>query len=163
MPLRLIALSIAVAIFPLVCNAPKAGAAPQGSVPCAVPDQIRNILDNQVSPGINETRRIISSPYLSGGWQRRDATGQLNTMRHGILRLQDLNADHNVPGLEPLLGRLDRASNNLQKSVEGLYWLDDGSTSLAWPEAGTWGSFDYMEEQTNAVYGLANDLSGKCS
>jgi hypothetical protein len=138
-------------------------------VPCALLNQIRESLNDDISAGIDGVRTVISSPYLGGGMQKRDAETKLAMVSHGVHYMQDVNGNDAVPTLESLLQNLDRASDDMKDAVEALFQLsggglDDGPTvSLAWPQPSTWTAIDYADQKKNDIYGLVNSLQGNCT
>lgn len=149
--------------------APAASADPQVRVPCGVLNQLRDTLDNSVSAGIAGVRTVITSPYLAGGQQNRDAESNLVLASHGVHALQDINSGNIVPGLAPLLDNLNRATDDMSQAVEALFqptWggLEYGSgISLAWPQPATWTVIDYADQKKNDVYGLVNSYQANCA
>ncbi|MFN8089955.1 MAG: hypothetical protein U0R81_13490 [Mycobacterium sp.] len=152
-----------------VAAAPAATADPQPQVPCGVLDQLRDNLDNSVSVGIAGVRIVITSPYLSGGQQNRDAESNLVLASHGVHAMQDINQNNIVPGLAPLLDNLSRATDDMSQAVEALFqptWggFEYGSgMSLAWPQPATWTVIDYADQKKNDVYALVNALQPTCT
>lgn len=154
-----------------VCSTliPVAPAAADTHLPCGVLDQVRDSLDNNVSVGLGGVRTVITSPYITGGPQKRDADANLALVSHGIHVLEDINGADNVPGLSPLLVRLDQAYQDMQQAVDALFqptWggYDWGSTlSVAWPQQATWTVIDYADQKKNDIYALVNGLQGGCT
>lgn len=169
---RYTAAALVVAVGSIVA-APHAGATTEG-VPCGVLNQLRDSLDNDVSAGIAGVRTVITSPYISGVPQRRDAQANLVLVSHGVHTMQDVNRGGVVPGLAPLLENLDRASADMSDAVEALfqptwggYGLGDfgyaSTYTLAFPQPATWTVIDYADQQKDAVYALVNDLQPRCT
>ena len=150
-----------------------ASADTEARVPCGVLDQLRGSLDNDVSVGMAGVRTVITSPYISGGPQKRDAETNLALVSHGIHVLEDINGAANVPGLAPLLVNLDQSNQDMTQAVEALfqptsggfgYGFEYGSTiSLAWPQPATWTVIDYADQKKNDVYALVNSLQPSCT
>lgn len=163
----------AVALLTCMSPAPLAGADNESHVPCGVLDQLRDSLDNSVSAGIDGVRTVITSPYITGGPQRRDAEANLALVSHGVHVLEDVNGAANVPGLAPLLVNLDQANQDMTQAVEALfqptsggfgYGFEYGSTiSLAWPQPATWTVIDYADQKKNDVYTLVNSIAPTCT
>jgi hypothetical protein len=130
--------------------------------------QLRDGLDNGVAAGIDGVRTVITSPYLAGGPQKRDAEANLALVSHGVHVLQDVNRAANVPGLAPLLVNLDQSNQDMTQAVEALFqptWggFEYGSTiSLAWPQPATWTVIDYADQKKIDVYALVNSLDTTC-
>lgn len=162
-------LCAAVALLACVSTAPTAAADTEARVPCGVLDQLRDSLDNGVSAGIDGVRTVITSPYIAGGPQKRDAEANLALVSHGVHVLEDINGAANVPGLAPLLVKLDQANQDMTQAVEALFQLtwggfEYGSTiSLAWPQPATWTVIDYADQKKNDVYALVNSLQPTCT
>ena len=162
-------LCAAVALLACMSPAPPAAADNQSHVPCGVLNQLRDSLDNDVSGGINGVRTVITSPYIAGGPQKRDAEANLALVSHGIHVLEDVNGAADVPGLAPLLINLDQANQDMTQAVEALFQLtwggfEYGSTiSLAWPQPATWTVIDYADQKKNDVYALVNSLAPTCA
>jgi hypothetical protein len=141
------------------------------SVPCGVLDQLRDSLDTGVSAGMAGVRTVITSPYVSGVPQKRDAEANLVLVSHGVHTMQDINRAGVVPGLAPLLENLDRATADMSDAVEALFqvtWggydFDFGSTyTLAFPQPATWTVIDYADHQKDEVYALVNSLQPACT
>lgn len=146
-----------------------AAADTEARVPCGVLDQLQNSLDSDVSVGLAGVRTVITSPYISGGAQKRDAEANLALVSHGVHVLEDINGADNVPGLAPLLVRLDQANEDMTQAVEALFqptWggYEYGSTmSLAWPQPATWTIIDYADQKKSDVYALVNSLRPTCT
>ena len=163
----------AVALLAGVSTAPPAAADTESHVPCGVLDQLRDSLDNGVSAGIDGVRTVITSPYVAGGPQKRDAEANLALVSHGVHVLEDVNGAANVPGLAPLLVNLDQSNQDMTQAVEALfqptsggfgYGYGYGSTiSLAWPQPATWTVIDYADQKKNDVYALVNSLQPTCA
>jgi len=138
-------------------------------VPCGVLGQLRDSLENGVAAGIDGVRTVITSPYIAGGPQKRDAEANLALVSHGVHVLQDFNRAANVPGLAPLLVNLDQSNQDMTQAVEALFqptWggFEYGSTiSLAWPQPATWTVIDYADQKKNDVYALVNSLDTTCT
>lgn len=154
-----------------VTAVPMAGATTE-SVPCGVLDQLRDSLDTGVSAGIAGVRTVITSPYVSGVAQKRDAEANLVLVSHGVHVMEDTNRAGVVPGLAPLLENLDRATSDMSDAVEALFqvtWgggydLDFGSTyTLAFPQPATWTVIDYADQKKDEVYALINSLQPTCT
>lgn len=148
---------------------PPAAADPQGQVSCGVLNQLRDTLDNSVSAGIAGVRTVITSPYLVGGQQNRDAESNLVLASHGVHVLQDINGGNIVPGLAPLLDNLNRATDDMSQAVEALFQPTSGGfeygsgISLAWPQPATWTVIDYADQKKSDVYALVNSLQSNCA
>lgn len=148
---------------------PAATADPQVPVPCGVLNQLRDTLDNSVSAGIAGVRTVITSPYLAGGQQNRDAESNLVLASHGVHALQDINGGNIVPGLAPLLDNLNRATDDMSQAVEALFQPTGGGfeygsgISLAWPQPATWTVIDYADQKKNDVYALVNSYQANCA
>jgi hypothetical protein len=146
-----------------------ASADTEARVPCGVLDQLRGSLDNDLSVGMAGVRTVITSPYISGGPQKRDAETNLALVSHGIHVLEDINGAANVPGLAPLLVHLDQASQDMTQAVEALFQLTGGGyeygsvVTLAWPQPATWTVIDYADQKKNDVYTLVNSLQPTCT
>lgn len=142
-------------------------------VPCGVLNQLRDTLDNSVSTGIGGVRTVITSPYLTGGPQKRDADANLALVSHGVHALQDINGANNVPALAPMLDALGRATDDMAAAVDALfqpagggfgYGFDYGTTlSVAWPQPATWTVIDYADQKKDDVYALVNGLQAGCA
>ena len=165
-------LCAAVALLACVSPAPPA-AADTEHVPCGVLNQLRDSLDNGVSAGIDGVRTVITSPYIAGGPQKRDAEANLALVSHGVHVLEDINGAANVPGLAPLLVNLDQSNQDMTQAVEALfqptsagfgYGFEYGSTiSLARPQPATLTVIDYADQKRNDVYALVNSLQPSCT
>jgi hypothetical protein len=159
----------AAALLVGVSPARPASADTEARVPCGVLDQLRGSLDNDVSVGMAGVRTVITSPYIAGGAQKRDAEANLALVSHGVHVLEDINSAANVPGLAPLLVRLDQANQDMTQAVEALFqptWggFEYGSTiSLAWPQPATWTVIDYADQKKNDIYALVNRLQPTCT
>jgi len=166
---RIVLAALALVAWSAWNSTPTAAANPQGQAPCGVLNQLRDNLDNSVTAGINGVRTVITSPYLVGGQQNRDAESNLVLASHGVHAMQDINRGDIVPGLAPLLDNLDRATDDMSQAVEALFqptWggFEYGSTmSLAWPQPATWTVIDYADQKKNDVYALVNSLQPSCS
>ncbi|WP_328356243.1 hypothetical protein OG976_00205 [Mycobacterium sp. NBC_00419] len=142
-------------------------------VPCGVLNQLRDTLDNSVSAGIGGVRTVITSPYFTGGPQKRDADANLALVSHGVHALEDINGANNVPSLAPMLTALGRAADDMTAAVDALfqptgggfgYGFDYGSTlSVAWPQPATWTVIDYADQKKDDVYALVNGLQTSCT
>lgn len=163
--LALLACSIAVS----AASTPLAAASPGGQAPCGVLNALRDNLDNSVTAGIDGVRTVITSPYLSGSQQNRDAESNLVLASHGVHAMQDINRGNVVPGLAPLLDNLNTATDDMTHSVEALFqptgggWQYGSTISLAWPQPATWTVIDYADQKKNDVYALVNSLQGSCT
>ena len=163
----------AVALLAGVSAAPPAAADTKSQIPCGVLDQLRDSLDNSVSAGIDGVRTVITSPYVAGGPQKRDAEANLALVSHGVHVLEDINGAANVPGLAPLLVNLDQSNQDMTQAVEALFQLTSGgigygygygsTISLAWPQPATWTVIDYADQKRNDVYALVNSLQPSCT
>lgn len=162
-------LCAAVVVLACASPAPLAGADTESHVPCGVLSQLRDSLDNGVAAGIDGVRTVITSPYIAGGPQKRDAEANLALVSHGVHVLEDVNRTANIPGLAPLLVNLDQANQDMTQAVEALFqptWggFEYGSTiSLAWPQPATWTVIDYADQKKNDVYSLVNSLQPTCA
>jgi hypothetical protein len=159
----------AVALLVCVSPTPPATATTDAHVPCGVLNQLRDSLDNDVSAGIDGVRTVITSPYVTGGPQKRDAEANLALVSNGIHGMQDVNGAANVPALAPLLDNLDRANDDMRQAVEALFQLTRGGSeygstiSLAWPQPATWTVIDYADQKKNDVYALLNSPQPACT
>jgi hypothetical protein len=157
------------AVYSVMFAATQAVADAEPTVPCAALDQITESLDNDISAGIAGVRTVISSPYLSGGMQQRDAADKLNMVSHGVHYMQDINAHSPIAGLAPLLDSMDRTANDMKDAVSSLFTLSGGqwsygaSVSLAFPQQGTWETIDYADQKKNELYEFVNPLRGRCT
>ncbi|AQT79971.1 hypothetical protein B1R94_12860 [Mycolicibacterium litorale] len=164
----------AVLLYAATIFAAPADADPAGHVPCGVLSQVRESLDDDITAGIDGVRTVISSPYVSGAAQKRDAETRLAMVSHGVHYMQDVNGDNIVPELAALLENLDRASNDMRDAVEALFQISGGgygfgsgdygpTLSLAWPQPSTWTAIDYADQKKNDIYALLNGLQGTCA
>ena len=162
-------LCAAVTLFVSLSPAPPAAADTESRVQCGVLNQLRDSLDSGVSAGIDGVRTVITSPYIAGGPQKRDAEANLALVSHGVHVLEDINGVANVRGLAPLLVTLDQANQDMTQAVEALFqptWggFEYGSTiSVAWPQPATWTVIDYADQKKNDVYALVNSLQPTCA
>jgi hypothetical protein len=158
-----------VALFVGLSPVPPAAADTESRVPCGVLDQLRDSLDSGVAAGIDGVRTVITSPYIAGGPQKRDAEANLALVSHGVHVLEDINGAANVPRLAPLLVTLDQANQDMTQAVAALFqptWggFEYGSTiSLAWPQPATWTVIDYADQKKNDVYALVNSIQPTCA
>lgn len=170
---RLGALAAVLTCSAVIVAAP-AGANSEDQVPCTILTQVRESLDDDITAGIDGVRTVISSPYVSGAAQKRDAETRLAMVSHGIHYMQDVNGDNIVPTLAQLLQNLDRASNDMRDAVEALFQLSGGgygfgygdygpTLSLAWPQPSTWTAIDYADQKKNDIYALVNGLQDACA
>ncbi len=171
-PARLVSTALAFVACAAVSATAPAAADSVGQVPCGVLNQLRDNLDNSVTAGIDGVRTVITSPYVSGGQQNRDAEANLVLASHGVHAMQDVNRDNIVPGLATLLDNLNRATDDMSDAVEALFQPTGGgygfgyggsTLSLAWPQPATWTVIDYADQKKNDVYALVNGLQPTCS
>lgn len=146
----------------------------EGQVPCGVLNQVRESLNDDVTAGIDGVRTVISSPYVSGAAQKRDAETRLAMVSHGVHYMQDVNGDNIVATLAQLLENLERASNDMRDAVEALFQISSGgygfgygdygpTVSLAWPQPSTWTAIDYADQKKSDIYALVDNLQGTCA
>lgn len=175
---RLAIAAVALGACATATFAPQAFADPPAGTPakapCGVLNQIRESLDDDITGGINGVRTTISSPYMNGSSQRRDTDSKLAMIEHGVHYMQDLNGNNVVPGLAPLLDKLDRARGDMKDAVDSLFQINGSGggygafgggvyTTLAWPQPSTWAAIDYADQKKNDVYALVNNLQGNCA
>ncbi|OBG26918.1 hypothetical protein A5673_07135 [Mycobacterium sp. E3198] len=176
----LVAAVMTSAICSIASPAPRAFAAPR--VPCGELDQIRESLDDDITAGIDGVRRAITTPFSRGAsgalghWEpnprQQDADGQLAMVDHGVRYLQDINSGNPIPGLAALLGNLQHASDDMNASVNSLFytanmWVGDEYWSnypmSKAPDSSTWAAIDNAEQKKNDIYGPVNALRGNCA
>ncbi|GBG40857.1 hypothetical protein NJB14197_16270 [Mycobacterium montefiorense] len=158
----------AVFAFLMVSTVPQANAETPSQVPCGQLDRMIEHIDNEVSDGIGAVRIVIARDT---GWlytsddrrQVRDAKVELARVDQGIHYVKDLNADSPIPGLAPLLDKLERASQNMNNAVQALITGHSDGPYLFTPKDSTWASIDYAEQKRNDVYGHVISFRGNCT
>ncbi|WP_264991878.1 hypothetical protein, partial [Mycobacterium montefiorense] len=158
----------AVFAFLMVSTVPQANAETPSQVPCGKRDRMIEHIDNEVSDGIGAVRIVIARDT---GWfytsddrrQVRDAKVELARVDQGIHYIKDLNADSPIPGLAPLLDKLERASQNMNSAVQALITSHRQGPYLFTPNDSTWASIDYAEQKRNDIYGHVISFRGNCT
>lgn len=149
---------------------PAAWAKPNPSipkVPCSVLDQIQESLDNDIN--IDGVRNGLTTFFASD--KIRITADALNGINHGVQYMDDINQRTPVPGLSPLLGRLQSSVHALNDAVNSLrttqvaYGTNSdwsgGTYSIPYqyptftdPGPGTWSVVDDVGDKRDAIYHL---------
>lgn len=166
--------AVALAVYSTICVTPRAFANSQ-AVPCSELDQVHESLDDDIGAGTAGVREQLGTPSVIGGLQKFLTDQKLAMVDHGLHYMNEIDIDHPVPGLEPLLDKLRDSTTVMKDAVVAAFpvtwdWVSTYDSSQlervvhpAQPQPSTWQTIDDADQKKNDIYGLVNNLHGHCS
>ncbi|MGL6236138.1 MAG: hypothetical protein ACRC20_12435 [Segniliparus sp.] len=147
--------------------------APAAKTACRTLDKLQESIDDDLDAGLGGLRIVWNrSPFDTA--RLSNSRDKIQIFSHGVRYLRGIDDETPVPGLAPVLSRLESSAQDLRDSVDSLAYHVEGSytpgydqysgswspgyDSLHNPAEGDWAALDYADEQEQALVDLVEKL-----